>query len=389
MPVVGDVMGFCSWLFVEGFEEKRGVGEEYMTNNKCLLCGSEIKEYPIMGDTNCICVDCSNCGEYNITRNADWWLKKAIGKALHDDEFFYGSEEKQEEFNKQLFILSSYISLYNEKEDAVKRILTVDFDFIKMVLTSSFIPRTPEEKIESILKYIHKKTAFYGEFFYVSCNVIYSDNKKELGNLIKELVDNGYLKQKKDGLPYQKTSEDDFIYYTIIPLSITLKGISFLREKSSIQERDKCFIAMWFDPKMDKVWDEVIKPACEETGYKPIRIDKEQFNDDINDHIISEIRESFFVIADLTGFRGGVYYEAGFARGLGKEVILCCKDGYEVNIKYYGSGEEKTEKGPHFDVNHINIIFWNDDLLAFKKRLKDRILATVERGSYIFPKREK
>ena len=26
MPVVGDVMGFCSWLFVEGFEEKRGVG---------------------------------------------------------------------------------------------------------------------------------------------------------------------------------------------------------------------------------------------------------------------------------------------------------------------------------------------------------------------------
>ena len=26
VPVVGDVMGFCSWLFVEGFEEKRGVG---------------------------------------------------------------------------------------------------------------------------------------------------------------------------------------------------------------------------------------------------------------------------------------------------------------------------------------------------------------------------
>lgn len=26
MPVVGDVLGFCSWLFVEGVEEKRGVG---------------------------------------------------------------------------------------------------------------------------------------------------------------------------------------------------------------------------------------------------------------------------------------------------------------------------------------------------------------------------
>ena len=33
----------------------------------------------------------------------------------------------------------------------------------------------------------------------------------------------------------------------------------------------------------------------------------------IPSEIISEIKRSKFMIADLTGYRGGVYYEAGFA----------------------------------------------------------------------------
>ena len=35
--------------------------------------------------------------------------------------------------------------------------------------------------------------------------------------------------------------------------------------------------------------------------------------------------ESAFVIADLTGGRGGVYYEAGYAMAKGKQIILSCK----------------------------------------------------------------
>ena len=38
-----------------------------------------------------------------------------------------------------------------------------------------------------------------------------------------------------------------------------------------------------------------------------------------------QIRKSKFLIADFTGQRGGVYYEAGFAYGLGLPVIWTCR----------------------------------------------------------------
>ena len=37
------------------------------------------------------------------------------------------------------------------------------------------------------------------------------------------------------------------------------------------------------------------------------------------DRIIAQIRASKFVVADFTRNRGGVYYEAGFALGLGSQ----------------------------------------------------------------------
>ncbi|MBI4800932.1 MAG: hypothetical protein HY796_00225 [Elusimicrobia bacterium] len=68
------------------------------------------------------------------------------------------------------------------------------------------------------------------------------------------------------------------------------------------------------------------------------------------------------MIADFTGQRGGVYFEAGFAEGLGRQVIRSCRE------------DEKTEL--HFDVNHYNFIFWNS-LEDLREKLKNRIAATV------------
>ncbi|MDC0935459.1 hypothetical protein OAS39_04160 [Pirellulales bacterium] len=64
------------------------------------------------------------------------------------------------------------------------------------------------------------------------------------------------------------------------------------------------------------------------------------------DQIIAEINDSRFVVADLTGARGGVYYEGGYARGHGLPVIWTC----------HGDWAEKIQ----FDVNHINQIRWTD-----------------------------
>jgi nucleoside 2-deoxyribosyltransferase len=66
-----------------------------------------------------------------------------------------------------------------------------------------------------------------------------------------------------------------------------------------------------------------IQPSIEvDCGFtKAIRVDREHFGDRIDDRIIAEIRRCRFIVADFTGQRGGVYFEAGFALGLGKPVI--------------------------------------------------------------------
>ena len=59
-----------------------------------------------------------------------------------------------------------------------------------------------------------------------------------------------------------------------------------------------------------------IETAISGAGYKPVRIDKHQHNNRIDDEIVAAIRQSRFVVADFTQQRGGVYFEAGLAMGL-------------------------------------------------------------------------
>lgn len=83
----------------------------------------------------------------------------------------------------------------------------------------------------------------------------------------------------------------------------------------------QAFVAMWFNEEVNQIYDDAMAPAIREAGYTTRRIDKADFNGKIDDEIITEIRRSKFVIADFTSKysepRGGVYYEAGFAQGLG------------------------------------------------------------------------
>ena len=83
--------------------------------------------------------------------------------------------------------------------------------------------------------------------------------------------------------------------------SMTVEGYKRLEEiETTNQDSTKVFIAMWFDPSMDEVWDKGIKPAITEAGYKPVRIDRKEHMNKIDDEIIAEIRRSRFVVADFT-----------------------------------------------------------------------------------------
>ena len=62
-----------------------------------------------------------------------------------------------------------------------------------------------------------------------------------------------------------------------------------------------------------------------------------------------EIRASRFVVAEISQHNNGAYWEAGFARGLGKPVI------YMYN-KHIGKSDR-----PHFDVGSDLYIPWEED----------------------------
>jgi hypothetical protein len=129
------------------------------------------------------------------------------------------------------------------------------------------------------------------------------------------------------------------------------------------------FCAMWFSDEVKTLWTDCIELAIRDAGYEPLRIDGKQHNNKIDDEIIASIRQSKFVISDLTGNRGGVYYEAGFAHGLGLPVIFMCR--------------QSDEDNPHFDIRQYNTIFWTSDNLAEKRiDLMNRIIATLGKGTY-------
>lgn len=126
------------------------------------------------------------------------------------------------------------------------------------------------------------------------------------------------------------------------------------------------FIAMWFDSQMTKAW-KAIERGIDDSGYQPLRIDQRQHNNKIDDEIVAAIRGSRFVVSDFTGHRGGVYFEAGFAMGLGIPVIWLCR-------------KDELDKA-HFDTRQYNFILWEQANLAdLTKALKNRIEATIGRG---------
>jgi len=145
---------------------------------------------------------------------------------------------------------------------------------------------------------------------------------------------------------------------------VSPKGLLYLEgRRESVSTVGFC--AMWFNPEVLPLWTEVIEPATREVGYEPLRIDSKQHNGKIDDEIMASIRAARFVVSDFTGSRGGVYYEAGFAHGIGLPVIFMCREGDEL----------------HFDVRQYNCIFWKpENLEDAKSQLKNRILATLGQG---------
>lgn len=142
-----------------------------------------------------------------------------------------------------------------------------------------------------------------------------------------------------------------------------------LSEKPEVQidldvQKGYAFIAMPIDddnPQLVDVLDS-IKEAAKRCGIHAERIDEPESNERITDRILESIRKAEFVIADLTDSRPNVFYEAGYAQGLGKIPIYIAKAGTRLE----------------FDLKDYPVIFY-DNMKYLKDKLEKRLRSLSEK----------
>jgi hypothetical protein len=134
------------------------------------------------------------------------------------------------------------------------------------------------------------------------------------------------------------------------------------------------FMAMPFNvPELDDVYLRCFRSAVQATGFELRRLDEKPPAGLIDVRMEVEIRRSRFLVAELTNGNKGVYWEAGFAEGLGKPVIYTCEKAYFQKNR------------SHFDTDHRHTIVWQTgELDRVGEELKNTIRATLPSEAKMF-----
>lgn len=301
-------------------------------NEPCPVCEEPLIKASSHNDLNY--ANCPLCGEYRLTRSV----------------FKFFRTEKPEK--RVCANISGWL-----RENKEFEINSSNLDNLCRQKTPSF-----HERADKILLMLEKKTTYIGEYITRDKSWIsigWCINENEIDQIVK------YLEKSVSRIACEAPVMKKYRDYHITP-----NGWEYLEKLKKINaDSEQGFVAMWFDNSLDKIYNEIITTAIFDAGYKPHRVDQREHNDKIDDEIISEIRKSRFVLADFTGHRGGVYYEAGFAKGLGMEVFWTCR-------------KDEIDK-LHFDIRQYNCIEWEQDKLEdFKKRITLRIESVIGSGSY-------
>lgn len=236
-------------------------------------------------------------------------------------------------------------------------------------IVEAWYPRSFSEKIDLILLYLHKHAPHIGQTIQFSAQKLYSFlfiDRYDLANgqyapreddaiedeakfIIKCLIQQGLI---VDGgkLPFAAAQR-----FTLTPC-----GYARIDELQRYTGNGKnVLVAMSFN-NTEKL-REAIRKGIHLAGYIAIFIDEVQHNELITPELLKHIKDSKFVVVDLTHQNNGAYFEEGYAMGLGKPVIQLCKQGVKL----------------HFDIAQKNTIMWaaEDDI---PELLQKRIAATIE-----------
>ena len=296
---------------------------------ECPVCRPYGQQVEALDGGNRMNVCCERCGIFQITIGA---ARKVIqsGMAGH---------------------LSAWIRDHKESGRSVPEITRDNLDSI----VDSLPKYGASDKQRILLQSLERKTKFLGEELDLSVELdfplAWASQSDEFRYLLKAMADRGLV-----DAPFGFHNASCSVI--IAPL-----GWDAL-EKISRPSGDgnQAFVAMSFAKEVHPTWKDGIKPSLERAGYRAYRVDDDPHIGRIDAKIMTEIKNSRFVIADVTDQRPGVYFEAGYAIGLGLPVIWSVREDDLRNV--------------HFDTRQYNHIVWKreDDL---EEQLYNRVLAVI------------
>lgn len=292
----------------------------------CWICRGQFAQ-PFPKTHGTIQVDCSTCGNYGISGSL-----RATTFPLPDNEryrFSYWCKQRELEGRAPPLLNSSTIAAIvaelpnpptHAKADALLRSLTL----MHPVPGSEF-------KLDTLRQY----------------PLAAARDDREMQFHINRLVARKYL-QTPPGSEYCITGEG---WERAAEIAATSASAS-----------KTAFVAMHFVPEMLALAASAFKPAIIRAGFEPRLANDPTHNDQIDAHIVAELKACRFVVADVTGARTGVYFEAGYALGEKKPVIWTCK--------------RDRKEDMHFDTRQYNHVLW-EDADDLKEQLYYRIVATI------------
>jgi hypothetical protein len=308
---------------------------------QCSLCQTQCTVAPQPDSTGhpVYLFNCPVCGDYITTHSVALSFLQTRKESLY---IISGITRNYFELNRLPFTIT-------------EKMICDDLEFQAEFLSKA--PKSVLDKASLLSQHIARKSHYPGDQVRFDLSrdypICFCKNSRELYFYIKCLKETGDIEYLGDSGGYD--------------LFLTSKG--WQKNESMAKPNlgsKRAFVAMWFDENLKEIFTNGINPLEEDTGFEMYRVDQEPFNEKICDRIIAEIKKSRFLIADVTGLRHAVFFEAGYAMGLGLPVIFTCKEG--------------TEMEGCFDTRQYNHIVW-ENAEDLKSKLKDRILATIGKST--------
>ncbi len=133
-------------------------------------------------------------------------------------------------------------------------------------------------------------------------------------------------------------------------------------DEQSVEEPGTCFVMMPFRSPFELYYQEIIKPAIEAQGLRPVRGDSLFRPSPIMGDIWEMVQEAAILVAELTGKNPNVFYELGLAHALGKPVVMI---------------SETVDDVP-FDLRALRVLIYGKDDPSWGRKLQEAIEASLE-----------